>query len=87
MDAFPDYLKFILFGILAAVISAQFKFSAKGNAVAVAGLILSVCLLGYGVYLFTKEPMPCDGMETLDNASMEEMECVAKYLGRPVIDK
>jgi hypothetical protein len=87
MDTYPPYLVFIGLGILVAVLAAQLKQSNALNRLALLGLIASAGLLIYGIVLFTQEPEPCGGMETLEGASWDEMECVASHLEDKEIPK
>jgi hypothetical protein len=83
----PDYLIYIGLAVLTAVISGHIKLSMKGSAIAIAGAILAVGLLTYGVYRFTQREAPCGGLETLEGATWEETACVIRALEKPVIPK
>jgi hypothetical protein len=84
MSVFPDYFIFIGLGTLIAIFASQLNYTRKGNAVAIAGVILSAALIVHGIYRFTQREEPCGGMEEL---TQENMTCVVNHLGTPVIPK
>jgi hypothetical protein len=48
----PAHLWYIILGILLAVLVSRIETSERGNSIALGGLLVSVCLIGYGIYLF-----------------------------------